>query len=91
MVEHKKKPWHPADWELADLKAVQQVICGEADSAAQKRAMAWIINNVCGTYDLEFRPDSERDSAFASGKRFVGLQIIKATKINTAALANKGK
>lgn len=29
-----------------------------------------------GVRDLEFRPD-ERASTFASGKRFVGLQLVK--------------
>lgn len=82
-------PWMPTEYELADLKAVQSVILGEANAEQQQRAMKWIIEKVCGTYDMSYHPNSARDSDFAEGKRFVGLQIVKALRVNTAVLARR--
>jgi len=53
------------------------------------RGMSFIVNQICGTYDLSYRPDSDRDTAFAEGKRMVGLQLVKFSKINIAALRGK--
>jgi len=80
----------PPAWELPDASALQALVRGDADSGQQQRAMNWIINNACGTYDLDYRPDS-REHAFVSGKRFVGLEIVKLLKVNTGALAGAKK
>jgi hypothetical protein len=32
---------------------------------------------------LSYRPQSERDTSFAEGKRFVGMQIVKQLKLTT--------
>lgn len=76
--------WEPAKWEPADASALQALIRGDADAHQQQRALNWIIYNAAGTYDLEYRTE-ERDHAFSSGRRFVGLQIVKMLKINTPA------
>lgn len=76
----------PAPWEVADASALQAVARGEADAGQQQRALNWLINVACGTYDLDYRPD-DREHAFVSGKRFVGLSIVKLLKINTGAMA----
>jgi hypothetical protein len=78
--------WLPAKYELADLSAVQALANGLADEYQQKRALKWIIENVCGTYQLSYRPTSDRDTAFAEGRRFVGLQIVKALHLSTSTL-----
>jgi hypothetical protein len=44
------------------------------------------VEHACSTYDLSFRPQSQRDTDFAEGRRFVGLQLVKLTKINLALL-----
>ena len=80
--------WAPPRYESADIGAVQALARGEADSYQQTRALTWIVETVCGTYDLSFRPDSERETAFAEGRRFVGLNIVKATKLRVK-LENK--
>lgn len=49
---------------------------GKASDGQQRLALKWIIERLCGTYDLSYRPDSERDTVFAEGKRRVGLQLI---------------
>lgn len=78
--------WAPAPYDIKDIAAVQAMARGEADAAQQARALKWIIEVVAGTYDQSYRPDSERDTAFAEGRRFVGLSLVKATKLNTQHL-----
>lgn len=74
-------PYAPAPWEDADVYAVRAVAAGNASEGQQKRFLDLVINRLCGTYDLSYRPDSDRDTAFAEGKRFVGLQLVKLMKI----------
>ena len=80
-------PWHPADYQPEDTAAIKALAAGNANDGQQKRALNWIVYTLCGTYDLSYRPhaDGERDTAFAEGKRFVGLQLVKMTKITTSA------
>lgn len=78
--------WAPPPYEPADIGAIQAFSRGEARPDQQTRALKWIVETVCGTYDQSFRPDSERETVFAEGRRFVGLTLVKATKINIAAL-----
>jgi hypothetical protein len=79
-------PWKPAEWEPADVSALQALHRGNATPDQQKRALDYIINTVAGTYDLSYRPKSDRDTTFAEGKRHVGLQIVTKLKINLAAI-----
>lgn len=87
-----RAPWLPAEWEAADVSALQALLRGEATPDQQKRALDWIINSAAGTYELSYRPggeDGERDTCFAEGRRFVGSQIVKALKISLYALRDK--
>jgi hypothetical protein len=83
------EPWKPAEWEPEDAHAIQAVMYGRASEEQQRRAMNFILNNLCGTYDLSYRPTSDRDTVFAEGKRHVGLQLIKFAKLNIAQLRGK--
>lgn len=80
----------PPPWELADASAIQALVRGDANQAQQQRAMNWIINTACNTYELDYRTDA-RDHAFGSGRRFVGMQIVKMLKINVGALRKKSE
>jgi hypothetical protein len=80
------EPWKPTDWEPADAAAIQALVRGEATADQQRRAMDFIINGIARTYDLSYRPNSDRDTVFAEGKRFVGLQIVKAINLNLARI-----
>ena len=88
----KKKPehaaWLPPPYELADVTALQALSRGEADKHQQERALKWIIEQACGTYQMSFRPgpDGERDTVFAEGRRFVGLIIVEKLKLIVANL-----
>lgn len=78
-------PYLPAGYELADVRALKALERGDATSEQQQRALLWLIHSAALTHDIEYRPDS-RDHAFASGRRFVGLQIIKLLRIDLAKL-----
>lgn len=74
-----------AEYVLPDIVAMQALERGDATPEQQKRALNWIIVNAAGTFDLDFRVDS-RNHAFVSGRRFVGLQIVKMLKLNARTL-----
>lgn len=74
-------------WEVADVAAIQACVRGDATSEQQQRAMNWVIYQAAATYDFAFRPgESDRETNIALGRQFVGQQIIKLLKLNTAAL-----
>jgi hypothetical protein len=76
------QPWKPAAWEQADAYALQALARGECPPHLQQRALKFVIERLAGTYDLTYHPESTRDSDFAQGKRFVGLQIVKLLNLN---------
>lgn len=78
------QPWVPPSWEIADASALQSLGRGDASPDQQRRALRYIIERLAGTYDLSFRPTSDRDTCFAEGRRFVGLQITKLLNLSLA-------
>jgi hypothetical protein len=82
----KADPWKPADYEIPDVAAVQALHRGDATDEQQRRALRYLIENLCGTYDLAYRPASPRDTDFALGKAWVGQQLVKLLHINVQAL-----
>lgn len=88
----KYRPWHPVkvlkntqtvktDCEVRemDVRNLQALAAGEATKGQQQAALV-AIYHICGTNDLEFLPDEHggaRDGAFKSGKRHVGMQLLK--------------
>jgi hypothetical protein len=73
--------YFPPAWELADIAALKGLANGTASPDQQQRALKWIIENAAATYNLSYRP-TDRDTAFAEGRRFVGLQIVKALHLD---------
>lgn len=73
-----KDPWAPAKYDDEVIYAVSALHRGTANAAQQKLAWAWIMY-VSGVGDMPFRPgpNGDRDTAFASGKQFVGFQLQK--------------
>lgn len=62
----------------SDVYAIKALAEGKAEPAMQIDALNLIIERICGTYDLSYRPDSmggQRATEFSEGKRSVGLQI----------------
>ncbi len=84
-------PLLPHPWLPADAKAFQQLQRGEATPSQQQRAVAWLLE-ACGLKDEQYRPggsEGDRDTAFACGKRNIGLQVAKLLTVNISALTNK--
>lgn len=82
----KRESWHPPDYNKSDVFAVKALAAGNASDHQQKQALRWIVNQACGTYDLSFRPESERATCLAEGRRFVGLQIVKLLNLTGSAM-----
>jgi hypothetical protein len=82
------KSWHPPLWETADAGALQALARGEALPHQQQRALDFIIKSLAGTYDMSYRPESDRDTSFAEGRRFVGLQVVKLLNLKLENLPN---
>ena len=80
-------PYLPPEWLPADASAIQALVRGDATPEQQQRAINWIVYAAAATNDLEYRTE-DRDHAFASGRRFVGLQINKMIGINVNAIVN---
>lgn len=59
----------------ADVHALRALMQGTATPDQQRRVCDFLMHHVCATYDETFRPESERLTAFASGKRWVGLTL----------------
>jgi hypothetical protein len=76
----------PPQYDDPDVFAIQALVKGEADADQQKRALNWIINECCKTYDMSYRPDNQTDTVFAEGKRYVGNEIIRMTKMKVGTL-----
>lgn len=85
-INEKSAPWIPPAYELADAMAIKGLANGTASPDQQQRALKWLIENACATYELSYRPTSDRDTSFAEGRRFVGLQIIKMLKLNISVM-----
>lgn len=70
----------------ADISALYAVANGVANVDQQKRCIL-AFHKLCRSGDMPYRPDSaggDRDTAFASGMLWVGMQLNKA--INRHAL-----
>ena len=75
-------PWMPVEFteeEVGALKALQR---GDAQAHMQQAALKCIVEKVCDTYGLGWHPGSEQEAHFAAGRRFAGLQVVKALNIN---------
>lgn len=78
-------PHSPAAYEVADAAAIQALNEGTADEHQQRRALKWLIESAAITYEFHYYP-SERDTAFALGRAFVGQQIVKMLKLNVSKM-----
>lgn len=85
----KAPPFFNVSWEIADASALQALLRGDAEPEQQRRALDWIIQQAAMTYQPTFQPDSDRTTAFAEGRRFVGLKIRELLSLSTRDLAAK--
>lgn len=81
--------WKSAPFTLADAKSLQALAQGIADEDQQKRALRWVVNNAGIINRSTYQPgglDGERDSIFAQGRRFVGIQVMRLITTNLEEL-----
>ncbi len=73
------RPWFPVNWSehINSVYALKAVQAGEANADQQRQALDFIVHVISKRYEIPYFPDSDRDSAFASGRLFVGEQILK--------------
>ena len=81
-------PWVPERFTNAEANAIKQMIRGEASQDQQITAVEFIVRKICGYNELGYYP-SERDTAFAMGKRFVASEIIKFASITASMEAHE--
>lgn len=99
----KREIWHPADWDIKDVRAIQALAIYAQQPDEQKskqhapapsdirRALDWIINKAAGTYENSFVANDPhgRIGAFAEGKRSVGQQLIKLISLKPEPFEEK--
>lgn len=71
----------PADFKKADVIAIQALMHGTADKEQQKRALNFIVYEVCKAYDLAYRPGDTNATHFALGRQFAGQQLVHLMKL----------
>lgn len=73
-------PKEPAPFDETIANAIQKMIDGTASGHLQKIGMAWIINQASNAHGVHLY-DTDRDTAIALGRAFVGQQILGIAKI----------
>ena len=72
----KLNPLERPDYIEADVQALRALAIGNATPDQQKRCLAFLVNDVCCTYDMPFRPENQSHTAFACGKQWVGQALV---------------
>ena len=76
-------PLRPVDFDQGFAVIARAVYEGRATPIQQRRFFAWLMQVFSNVDDLSMRVggDGDRETAFAEGRRFVGLQIEKHCKL----------
>lgn len=85
----KSPPYFEVDYLPADVSAVQAWAAGTATPDQQKRAYEWVMFHGARVREVTFQPDNAHASAFAEGRRFVGLQIAKLLSLSAGDVATR--
>lgn len=83
-------PHVPPDYDPAVITAVQALKAGAAEPHQQILVMDWLLGPATGLRDVSYWPGDTHATAFAEGKRFVGLQFGKMLSLNPKAFTKKG-
>lgn len=87
------EPWKPAHYDIADAAAIQALARGDASPDQQRRALIWIVEVCAARSDMSYRPgvDGDRNTIFAEGKRWVGIQVAKLAGLNLMNMKKENK
>ncbi|QKJ88021.1 hypothetical protein PMPD1_3088 [Paramixta manurensis] len=80
-------PYEPYEWarNLPFVYALKAMHKGDA-TAEQQQLILKEMMTMSGYYDLSYRPNSDRDTSFAEGKRFIGAQLVKLINLSGEAI-----
>jgi hypothetical protein len=87
-------PDQPAQFEDADVYAVQALFTGTANDGQQKRAVKWILEEACKVKDLPWVAgglEGQRATDFANGRKFAGHQILKMIELRLNPKTSGGR
>ena len=87
----KKERWHPPEYDIKDIRAIQAIAQGTASETEQKHALDWIINTASATYDEPFRPGEHDVTDYMLGRRSVGLAVVKMIKLKADLFRKEGE
>lgn len=68
-------PHKRPDYTESEVQAVRALYRGEASARQQRMALDCIVR-FAGTHDMSYRPADPHATAFAEGRRKVGLDIV---------------
>ncbi len=75
------------DIDKQEIEALKALYAGTATEGQQRLALHTIVNKMARAHDVLYIPgDNARDSAFLSGRAFVGQQILLYLNIPVSAL-----
>lgn len=77
-------PTRPVDYTDSHIIAYRALCRGEATPEQQLRVFKHLVEIIAGYYDISYRNEKdggERATSFAEGRRFVGAQVVKLTKL----------
>lgn len=74
-------PYQPCPYDDAVIAAFRALFNGEASPDQQRRVLDYIVEVLADKDGLSYRGENTHDTAFAEGRRFVGLQIVKMLKL----------
>ncbi|MEN3145695.1 hypothetical protein ABCW43_00110 [Neorhizobium sp. IRAMC:178] len=80
----------PAAYDKEVLYAFRALFDGKANDGQQKRAMEWLLLNLCHIGMASFS-ETDRETAFLEGERSVGLQIARLREPEALALITPRK
>lgn len=86
MSIHHIIPLIPKNTTKRDAVAVQALARGNATDDQQRHALQWMVDSLCGTYTPSYVSEKPYDTAFAEGKRNVGLQIVQLVNLDLSRI-----
>ena len=85
-----KHPDAPIDATMADAHALRALHTGTASEDQQRRALAWVLQKACQVGGLPWWP-TDRDTAFAMGRLFVGKEIGRLLTCDMSTLRSENE
>ena len=91
MPKSTRQVWHPPEYDIQDIRAIQAIASGSASEQEQRHGLDWIINNAAATYDEPFRPGQTDVVNYVLGRRSVGLAIVKMINVKPELFRKQGE